>query len=155
MNMKKKLCAALSALCLAEAAFAAAAVSYTFNPSDKTAGFAPTNAYLWAEGEGAYWGGSDCPDEIGDAADLSSSTLSALSNPTFLMLPSEGIDIGGIQGRGGAPASVPQLHNALGQHSIGNLQEAGNICTGNIIAFHTVFLGSLLQIMENTNHNFL
>lgn len=101
MNMKQ-LCAALSALCLAEAAYAAAAVSYVFNPPDKTTGFAPTNAYLWAEG--ADWGGSDCPDEIGDAADLSSSTLSALSNPTFLMLPSEGIEIGGIKGRGGAPA---------------------------------------------------
>lgn len=89
----KKLCAALSALCLAEAAFAAAAVSYVFNPSDKTAGVAPTNAYSWAAV--ANWGGSDYPHAVGSAADLSSS---GLSNPTFLMLPDGGIDIGGIKG---------------------------------------------------------
>ena len=95
MNIKK-LCAALSALCLAEAVFAAAAVSYVFNPSDKTAGVAPTNAYSWAAV--ANWGGSDYPHTSESAADLSSS---GLSNPTFLMLPSGGIDIGGI--KGGSP----------------------------------------------------
>ena len=95
MNIKK-LCAVLTVLCFAEAAFAVAAVSYTFNPSDKTAGFAPTNAYTWAAV--ANWGGSGYPQAVGDAADLSSSELSALSNPTFLMLPDGGIDIGGIKG---------------------------------------------------------
>ena len=84
MNMKQ-LCAALSALCLAEAAYAVAAVSYVFNPPDKTTGFAPTNAYSWAAN--ANWGGSDYPHAVGSAADLSLAELSALSNPTFLLLP--------------------------------------------------------------------
>ncbi len=36
------------------------------------------------------------------------------------------------------------LHNTLGQHGIGNLQEAGDVCTGNIVALHAVLGSSIV-----------
>ena len=36
------------------------------------------------------------------------------------------------------------LYDALGVHGIGDLQEACNVCTGNVVAFHTVFLSSVI-----------
>ena len=53
----------------------------------------------------------------------------------------------------GAVIVVWELHNTLGLHSIGDLDETGNVCTGNVVAFHAVFLGSVVQIVENVDHD--
>ena len=47
------------------------------------------------------------------------------------------------------------LYNSLGFHSVSNLQEAGNVSTGNIVAFHAILLSSFIKVMEDVNHDLL
>ena len=47
------------------------------------------------------------------------------------------------------------LNDALGQHGIGDLLEAGNVGTGDIVACHAEFLGGGIQIVEDVHHDLL
>lgn len=48
---------------------------------------------------------------------------------------------------------ILHLYDPLRGHCFRNLQEARNISACNIVAFHTVFLGRIIQIVENIYHN--
>ena len=48
---------------------------------------------------------------------------------------------------------VSLLERSLGNHSLCQLFEACDVCAGNIVAFHTVVLGSLIQVLEDVYHN--
>jgi hypothetical protein len=39
------------------------------------------------------------------------------------------------------------LHYTIGQHSIGNFGEAGNICAGNVVTFLTISLGRIIAVL--------
>ena len=45
--------------------------------------------------------------------------------------------------------------NTLPLHCICNLQEASDVCTNNQVAFHAIFLGSVICIVEDVDHDAL
>ena len=149
MNVKQ-LCVALSAMFFAEAAFAAAAVSYTFAPSDTEAGLAPTNAYSWDAA--ADWGGSGYPSAVGHAANISSSGLS--NTPRFLMLPDGGIDIGGIKGNDSS--SAPTFYIVGDEVRIDSTGYTGTdvITPGRITGSSKTFVFAPLTVKSQTSGTF-
>ncbi len=48
---------------------------------------------------------------------------------------------------------VRGLHHALGLHGLSHLEEAGDIGSCHIIAGHAVFLGRLINVLEDTRHD--
>ena len=48
-----------------------------------------------------------------------------------------------------------RLHNPLCFHRLGHLEEARDVRAGNIVALHAVLLGSIVQVVENIDHDTL
>ena len=71
------------------------AVPYTFSPADTTAGFTPTNAFSWADSGNWTSDGGGWPNEVGQVVDFSGTSV---ANTRYILLPTGGIDIGGIKG---------------------------------------------------------
>ena len=146
-----RMCVALAALCVAEAALAAVANTYTLAPSDSSGGIAPTNAWTWADS--GNWGGTDYPRLAGDAADLNAEGLSTASR--FLMLPTGGIDLGGIKGRD--TTSFPIILIVGDELRIDNKGYTGNvpINPGRIGGYDRTQIFATLNVKNETSGHFL
>lgn len=86
--------------------------------------------------------------------------ISILMYVSYSFIPSMSIGFGVFfilikQGKTFSPARFNFLADALRKHSVYNLLEACNVCSCHVVAFHTISLCGIINVVININHDTL